>query len=192
VSAGPDISAKNRRVAVMASGVAAVMLGMAFAAVPLYTLFCQTTGFGGTTQRAEQAPATASDTIISVRFDANTATDLGWAFHPSATTMSVRVGEPTLATYVAVNNTQADSTGTAVFNVTPPEAGIYFNKIECFCFTEQALKPGQRVEMPVQFFIDPAMLDDLDAKSIREITLSYTFYPVNKKAADEQAALKTN
>ena len=104
----------------------------------------------------------------------------------------MRVGEPTLATYVAVNNTSSDSIGTAVFNVTPPEAGIYFNKIECFCFTEQALKPGQRVEMPVQFFVDPAMLDDLDAKSIREITLSYTFYPVNKKAADTQAALTTN
>lgn len=192
MSAAPNIATKNRRVAMAVAGVAVGMLGMAYAAVPLYTLFCQTTGFGGTTQRAEQAPASASDTVISVRFDANTATELGWSFHPAVNTMQVRVGEPTLATYVAVNNTSSDSVGTAVFNVTPPEAGIYFNKIECFCFTEQALKPGQRVEMPVQFFVDPAMLDDLDAKGIREITLSYTFYPANKKAADTQAALTTN
>ena len=192
MSNAADMSAKNRHVALIAAGVAAGMLGMAYAAVPLYTLFCQATGFGGTTQRADQAPATASDKIISVRFDANSATDLGWSFHPSVTAMKVRIGEPTLATYVAINNTAADSTGTAVFNVTPPEAGIYFNKIECFCFTEQVLKPGQRVEMPVQFFVDPAMLDDLDAKGIREITLSYTFYPANKKAADKQAALTTN
>lgn len=192
MSSAPDMTAKNRRVAMAAAGIAIGMLGMAYAAVPLYTLFCQATGFGGTTQRAEQAPASASNTMISVRFDANAAAELGWDFHPSANTMQVRVGEPALATYVAVNNTSADSIGTAVFNVTPPEAGIYFNKIECFCFTEQALKPGQRVEMPVQFFVDPAMLDDLDAKGIREITLSYTFYPANKKAADTQAALTTN
>lgn len=187
-----DISRKNRRVGIMAAGVAATMLGMAYAAVPLYTLFCQATGFGGTTQRAEQAPAVATDQMISIRFDANTASELGWGFHPVQTTMQVKIGEPALARYEAVNNTAADSVGTAVFNVTPPEAGIYFNKIECFCFTEQPLKPGQRAELPVQFYIDPALLDDPDAKGIREITLSYTFYPANKKAADTQATLTTN
>lgn len=192
MSGRPDIARKNRRVAVMAATFAAVMLGMAYAAVPLYSLFCQATGFGGTTQRADQAPATASEAVVSVRLDANIASELGWNFHPAAATMQVRLGEPTLATYVAVNNTAFDSVGTAIFNVTPPEAGIYFNKIECFCFTKQALKPGQSVELPVQFFVDPAILEDPDARAIREITLSYTFYPANTKAADKQAALENN
>ncbi len=183
---------KNRRVAGIAAGVAVTMLGLAYASVPLYTLFCQVTGFGGTTQRAEGTSAPATDKMISVRFDANVAHELGWGFHAAQATMDVRIGEPVLAHFVATNNTTADSTGTAVFNVTPPEAGVYFNKIECFCFTEQLLKPGQRVEMPVQFFVDPALLQDPDTRSIREITLSYTFYPATNKTANDQAALKTN
>ncbi len=192
MSAPTDHARSNRRVALIAASVAAGMLGLAYASVPLYALFCQATGFGGTTQRAEQAPATTGDKIISVRFDANTANELGWSFHPAVTTMQVKIGEPTLANYVAVNNTGHESTGTAVFNVTPAEAGIFFNKIQCFCFTEQTLAPGQRVEMPVQFFVDPAILEDADTRGIAEITLSYTFYPANKKAADAHAAASTN
>jgi cytochrome c oxidase assembly protein subunit 11 len=172
--------AKNRRVALMASGVAVTMLGLAYASVPLYSLFCEVTGFGGTTQVAANAPASASVKSITVRFDANIDSTLAWNFHPKAQIQETRIGEVAMAYYVARNTGKEEATGTAVFNVTPPEAGIYFNKISCFCFTEQHLNPGQSVEMPVQYFVDPAILDDADTKTIREITLSYTFYPVNK------------
>jgi cytochrome c oxidase assembly protein subunit 11 len=183
--------AKNRRVALLAASVVVGMVGMAYASVPLYRLFCQVTGFGGTTQVATAAPAAATATEMSIRFDANVSGDLGWAFHPKHNTMTIKVGEPNMAYYVAKNETDKTLTGTAVFNVTPTEAGIFFNKIECFCFTEQTLKPGETVEMPVQYFVDPAILEDADTKSIREITLSYSFYPAKNKPA-ETAASKTN
>jgi cytochrome c oxidase assembly protein subunit 11 len=181
---------KNKRTAVFAGTVVACMLGLSYASVPLYQLFCQVTGFGGTTQIATQAPKGTSEQSISIRFDANSAGGLGWNFHPVANTMSVKIGEVNLAYYSAENTSGKPTTGTAVFNVTPQEAGIFFNKIHCFCFTEQTLQPGQKVEMPVQFFVDPAILDDADTKSIREITLSYSFYPA--KAPDQQANVKTN
>ncbi|MCA0433367.1 MAG: cytochrome c oxidase assembly protein [Proteobacteria bacterium] len=191
MSVNPDPRA-NRRVALISSGVALGMLGLAFASVPLYRIFCQVTGFGGTTQRAETAPAQVTDKIIKVRFDANVSSEMGWVFRPAVTSMEVKLGEISMAHYVAQNMTQQEVTGSAVFNVTPTEAGIYFNKIACFCFTQQTLKPGERVEMPVQFFVDPALLDDADTKHISEITLSYSFYPVKSKAAGEQAAVQTN
>jgi cytochrome c oxidase assembly protein subunit 11 len=174
---------KNKRVAMMAAGVAASMLGLAYASVPLYSLFCQVTGFGGTPQRAEAAPeaSSASDArTITVRFDANKSENLKWTFHAVQTSMSVKIGEQQMAYYRAVNVSDKPVTGSAVFNVTPDNAGIYFNKIQCFCFTEQTLKPGESVEMPVVFFVDPDMLQDPDAENISEITLSYTFYPVDK------------
>jgi cytochrome c oxidase assembly protein subunit 11 len=177
---------------VMAATLVASMIGLSYASVPLYRLFCQVTGFGGTTQVAEAAPAQASAEQMTIRFDANIDRSLGWNFHPKQNTMTVKIGEPNMAYYVATNAASLPSTGSAVFNVTPAEAGIYFNKIECFCFTEQTLKAGETVEMPVQFFIDPAILDDLDAKSISEITLSYTFYPVKSKAPEKQANLQNN
>jgi cytochrome c oxidase assembly protein subunit 11 len=192
VSTAENTARKNKRLAAFAGGIALTMLGLAYAAVPLYSLFCQATGFGGTTQRAASATAPAADKFVSVRFDANVAKDLGWSFSSGQPPMRVRIGEPVMAHFVAVNNAKALSTGTAVFNVTPAEAGIYFNKIECFCFTEQPLQPGQRAELPVQFFVDPAILQDPDTSSIREITLSYTFYPATKKTANDQAALSTN
>ena len=182
----------NRRIALAAAVVPALMLGLAYASVPLYSLFCQATGFGGTTQRADQAPAQASDQTMSIRFDGNASSDLGWSFAPSQTAMMVKIGEPTLTHFVAQNMSGKTETGTAVFNVTPVTAGIFFNKIECFCFTEQTLKAGERLEMPVQFFVDPAILDDPDTRNIREITLSYSFYPAKSKAAAEQRAVKTN
>ena len=185
-------ASKNIRVAVLAGSVGLSMLGLAYASVPLYRLFCQATGFGGTTQRSEVAPAQVSDKSISVRFDANVAAELGWTFRPENQTMTVKIGDVSFTNYIAENNSDRTITGTAVFNVTPSEAGIYFNKISCFCFTEQTLKAGERVAMPVQFFVDPAILDDLDARGIKEITLSYTFYPATPKATDNQAALKTN
>jgi cytochrome c oxidase assembly protein subunit 11 len=183
---------KNKRVATLAAGLVVAMVGLAYASVPLYRLFCQVTGFGGTTQIASAADAVATDKNISVRFDANTSADLGWSFHPKQNTMTVKIGEPNMAYYTATNLSSKTVTGTAVFNVTPPEVGIFFNKIECFCFTEQTLKPGETAEFPVQFFVDAAMLADADTKSIREITLSYSFYPVKSKAPAKQATLKTN
>jgi cytochrome c oxidase assembly protein subunit 11 len=183
---------QNRRVALMASSVAVAMLGLAYASVPLYRLFCQATGFGGTTQVASASDASATTQDISIRFDANSAAEMGWNFRPKQTTMTVKIGEPSMAYFVATNASSQTVTGTAMFNVTPAEAGIFFNKIECFCFTEQTLKAGETVEMPVQFFVDSALLEDADTKSIREITLSYSFYPLKTKASEKQAALKQN
>jgi cytochrome c oxidase assembly protein subunit 11 len=153
---------------------------LAYASVPLYKLFCQTTGYGGTTQRADIAPVTVSDKIITVSFDANTSSALPWTFQATQAKMAVKVGAQNMAYYDAKNTSNETITGSAIFNVTPVEAGVYFNKIQCFCFTEQTLKPGQSASMPIDFFIDPAILDDPDTKSITQITLSYTFYPVDK------------
>jgi cytochrome c oxidase assembly protein subunit 11 len=174
---------KNLRVAAAAASVAVAMVGLAYVSVPLYSMFCEVTGFGGTTQRADVAPETATDKFITIRFDANTAGSLGWNFHPVQAFMKVRIGEQSLAHYSATNNSGKVVTGSAMFNVTPIVAGTYFNKIQCFCFTEQTLKPGESADLPVDFFVDPAILDDPDSKSINEITLSYTFFPVAKPDA---------
>ena len=187
---------RNRRVALIALGFAAAMLGLGYASVPLYRLFCQVTGFGGTTQRAsaEQAAgvrAVAGKTIV-VRFDGNVASGLPWDFGPNQVTSTIPIGERALATYHARNKSARAITGTAVFNVTPEQAGKYFNKIECFCFTEQTLKPGEAVDMPVQYYVDPKILDDPGTKDVEEITLSYTFnearYPAPKPLDPSGAA----
>jgi cytochrome c oxidase assembly protein subunit 11 len=183
---------KNRRVGLLAASVAVGMVGMAYAAVPLYKMFCQVTGFGGTTQVAKAAPAQSLDQTITVRFDANSDGNLGWNFHPKQNTMTVKLGESNMAFYEAKNLTNETVTGSAVFNVTPVSAGIFFNKIQCFCFTKQTLKPGETVEMPVQFFVDPAIIADANTAGIDEITLSYTFYPAIADASENQAAPKTN
>jgi cytochrome c oxidase assembly protein subunit 11 len=173
-------SAKNFRVAALAGATAAAMLGLAYASVPLYRLFCQATGFGGTTQISAAAPRETSERTIAIRFDANTAASLDWNFHAAQLEMKVKLGEQAMAYYRATNIGGRDLTGTAVFNVTPVSAGVYFNKIQCFCFTEQTLKPGESAELPVVFFVDPAIADDPDASGIDTITLSYTFYPVDE------------
>jgi cytochrome c oxidase assembly protein subunit 11 len=183
---------KNRRVGIAAAVGVASMVGLAYASVPLYALFCKVTGFGGTTQTASQAPGATGDATVSIRFDANTSSELNWQFKPTQQTQTVKVGEQTLAFYEAINKSAETVTGTAVFNVTPAEAGAYFNKIECFCFTEQTLKPGQRVDMPVSYFIDPEFLKNADTRGIREITLSYTFYPAKSAASEKQAKLQGN
>ena len=183
----------NTRVALMAASVVVAMVGASYAAVPFYKAFCQATGFGGTTQRASRAPDQATDQDIIIRFDANTSSGLSWKFNPRQTTMTVKVGAQAMAYFDANNSGAKEETGSAVFNVTPPQAGAFFNKIQCFCFTRQTLKPGQAAEFPVVFFVDPAILKDADAKGIHEITLSYTFYPADAlpdKA--KQAALQTN
>ena len=184
-----DLDHKNRRVALMATTMFCAMVGLAYASVPLYRLFCQATGFGGTTQVASAAPVATTTKQISVRFDANASDEMGWNFRPEQNTMKVIIGEPSMAHYTATNMSGDTVTGTAKFNVTPTAAGIYFNKIQCFCFTKQTLKFGQTVDFPVQFFVDPAILDDPDTKSVSEITLSYSFYPT---APDQQASLKKN
>jgi cytochrome c oxidase assembly protein subunit 11 len=170
----------HARVAAVCAGVAFGMLGLAFASVPLYRLFCQVTGFGGTTQRAERPSTEVLDRRITVRFDANVGPGLSWEFQPVVPTMDVKIGENALAFYRATNRSSKTIVGTATFNVTPDQVGSFFNKIECFCFTEQKLEPGESVEMPVSFFIDPAIVKDLDGSRVRNITLSYTFFPVDK------------
>lgn len=163
------------------AGIVAIMLGLAFASVPLYRMFCEATGLGGTTRRAEAAPGAVAGQI-AVRFDANTSAGLPWKFEPVQRVVEVAPGARTQILYRAENLSDRTVTGQAVFNVSPDQAGRYFNKIACFCFTEQTLKPHQKVDMPVVFFVDPAMIDDPDADHVREITLSYTFYPVESDA----------
>jgi cytochrome c oxidase assembly protein subunit 11 len=156
------------------------MVGTSFAAVPLYRMFCQVTGYGGTTQRAKAPSSAVIDRTMTVRFDSNISSSLDWSFRPVQREVQLKLGENSLAFYRAVNRSDKNLTGSATFNVTPEIAGSYFNKIECFCFTEQTLAAGQEVDMPVSFFIDPAILNDPDAKHIEEITLSYTFFKVEK------------
>jgi cytochrome c oxidase assembly protein subunit 11 len=158
------------------------MLALAFASVPLYRAFCQLTGFDGTPLRAEKAPGAVAGQI-GVRFDANINADLPWKFEPVQETVRIAPGARTQILYRATNLTARTTTGQAVFNVSPEIAGPYFSKIECFCFTEQTLKPGQSVDMPVVFFVDPKIRDDENTRNIDEITLSYTFYPVEKPEA---------
>jgi cytochrome c oxidase assembly protein subunit 11 len=181
------LRAGRSRIALTAAACAvfvAGMVGMAFAAVPLYRLFCQITGLAGTTQTADAAPGATLDRRVSVRFDANIGNGLGWGFRPVTRSVEIKVGEVGEAVFLAENRTDRPTTGTAVFNVTPLEAGAYFNKIACFCFEEQTLQPGEKLEMPVTFFVDPAIADDPDLDHVRSITLSYTFYPVEPAAGD--------
>lgn len=173
---------KNQRTALVMAVVALAFLGLAFASVPLYRMFCELTGFDGTPRRAEKAPGAVAG-HIGVRFDANVDRGLPWRFEPKQLTVQVQPGARTLIYYRAQNLSARPTTGQAVFNVTPDQAGKYFNKIECFCFTEQTLKGGESVDMPVVFFVDPKALKDEDTKDIHEITLSYTFYPVESDAA---------
>ncbi len=168
---------KNTRTALTMALLVAAMVGLAFASVPLYRLFCELTGFDGTPLRAERAPGAVAGQV-GVRFDANVHPGLPWRFEPIETKVRIAPGARTQIAYRATNLSARATTGTAVFNVSPIQAGQYFNKIECFCFAEQTLAPGQSVDMPVVFFVDPAIRDNPDTKAIDEITLSYTFYPV--------------
>jgi cytochrome c oxidase assembly protein subunit 11 len=167
----------NRRVVIACSAFVASMLGVSYAAVPLYQLFCQVTGYGGTTQRTEQLSDTILDRTVKVRFDANTASGLPWDFKPVQREIEVRIGETVLVNYTAKNTADISTTGQATFNVTPMAAGAYFNKVQCFCFTETELKPGESMEMPVLFFVDPAIVEAAETQNIEAITLSYTFFP---------------
>ncbi len=168
---------RNRKTAIIITAVVAGMVGMSFAAVPAYRAFCQATGWGGTTQRAEAGADRTLERTITVRFDSAVSDGLSWRFKPEQASQTLHVGETGLAFYEAENFSNHTVSGRASFNVTPAKAGIYFNKIECFCFTEQSLKPGEKVSMPVTYFVDPAMADDKNLDDIQTITLAYTFFP---------------
>ncbi|QHQ35668.1 cytochrome c oxidase assembly protein [Algicella marina] len=166
----------NRRVARIAGCVVAGMLGLAFAAVPLYDLFCRVTGYGGETNVAAAGSERVLEDTIRIRFDASRDAAMPWEFKPIQREMEIRIGETGLAFYEAYNPTDRVIAGTASYNVTPYSAGNFFTKIDCFCFTMQVLQPGERVEMPVTFYVDPEIVDDPEAKYAHTITLSYTFY----------------
>jgi cytochrome c oxidase assembly protein subunit 11 len=185
MSAGPR--GRNGVVALTAISVVAGMAGLTwFGAVPLYRAFCNATGYGGTTQRAAAAPAEAGARMMTVRFNADIAPNMPWAFQPVEREVKVRVGEEKLIFYAAWNRAAVPISGTAVFNVTPQKVGPYFDKVQCFCFTEQRLAAGQRVEMPVSFFIDPKIMKDRDLDDVTTITLSYTFYPSNPQLGEKR------
>lgn len=193
-SASTDLAVRHRRVALTCAAFVVLMVGLAYASVPLYRLFCQVTGFAGTTQRVDHPSASVGDRVITVRFDANVGPGLSWDFVPDVSVQDVKIGENILAFYRVTNRSGQPTVGSATFNVAPDQAGAFFNKMECFCFTEQRVEPGETVEMPVSFFIDPAIAKDKDGKWIRNITLSYTFFPVDhpkqsvgRKSGSEQA-----
>ncbi|MEP9397086.1 cytochrome c oxidase assembly protein [Mesorhizobium sp. KR2-14] len=186
----------NKRVAGICLAFIAGMVGMSYAAVPLYSMFCRVTGYGGTTQRVEQYSDRVLDQKVTIRFDANTAGGLPWSFKPVAREISIKIGETAQAHYTATNSFDVPTAGRATFNVTPELAGAYFNKVECFCFTDTTLKPGESLDMPVVFYVDPDIVNVPELKDVKTITLSYTFFPIEgaKPMANAPQAgyLKTN
>ncbi|MDE0408985.1 MAG: cytochrome c oxidase assembly protein [Alphaproteobacteria bacterium] len=180
---------RNRRIAALLVAVPLAMGALAWASAPLYRLFCQVTGFGGTPGTAAEAPQAAADApSIEIRFNADIAPDLDWRFGPVEQAVTVRLGEPALAFYRAENLSDEPVTGAATFNVTPLKAGAYFSKIDCFCFTEQRLGPGESADMPVSFFVDPEIADDPNVRDVGTITLSYTFFRSEEEPSEDEAA----
>ncbi|MFK0384746.1 cytochrome c oxidase assembly protein [Agrobacterium sp. NPDC090273] len=181
----------NRSILVLCLVFFFAMIGMAYAAVPLYTLFCRVTGYNGTTQRVEQYSDVILDKTINVTFDANTSNGLNWDFRPVDKMVKPKIGETVQVMFQATNRSPVPTTGTAVFNVTPMEAGAYFNKVECFCFTETTLQPGETLEMPVVFFVDPEIVNARETRNIHTLTLSYTFYPAKTEKPVASLPAKT-
>jgi cytochrome c oxidase assembly protein subunit 11 len=175
----PALARSHRNVALVLTTFVVFMVGVSFAAVPFYDWFCRTTGFGGTPQIASSAPEKKLERKIRIRFDANVA-GVPWEFQPEVREIEVNIGETFLIHYFATNLSRDETVGTATYNVSPPQAGLYFAKMQCFCFTEQRLAPGEKMPMPVAFFVRPEIEEDADARQIRTITLSYTFFPVDK------------
>ena len=173
---------RTTRTALLAAGGVCFMTGLGYASVPLYRIFCEATGVDGTTTRAKRAPGAVGQRM-TIAFDTNVSPKLPWAFKPEAKQDTVDIGARDMAFFTATNNSDHPITGTASYNVTPYEAAHYFTKIQCFCFTQQTLKPHETVRMPVIFFVDPKILADPDARDVQKITLSYTFYPVEQRAA---------
>jgi len=181
----------NRRLAIGLAAVVPVMVGLSFAAVPLYSWFCAVTGYGGTTSVGDGAGVAVTDRWITVSFDANTAAGMAWEFRPKQRSMRLRVGETGLAFFEARNPTDEPLGGQAGFNVVPFSVGPYFDKIQCFCFTEQVLAPGESLDMPVSFYVDPSLLDDIEARDVTDITLSYTMYPADLPEASSAGSNST-
>ncbi len=181
----------NRRIAFVLLAVMAGVIGLTFAAVPLYAMFCRVTGYNGTVREAEAPSARVLDRMITVRFDANVSSDLGWSFQPVQRQVHVNIGENKLVFFEAKNLTNKALTGSASFSVTPDDAAPYFAKIQCFCITDQTLQPGQTAKLPVSFFVDPAIMDDPNAKRIQEIVLSYTYFKANKPDGAAKARATT-
>ena len=182
----------NQRTAAQMASIVVVMLGLAYASVPFYSWFCRVTGFGGATNVAEVGSDVILDQTIKIRFDASVDSGMPWTFKPEVREMELRIGETGLAFYEAHNPLDVPVAGQATYNVTPYEAGGFFDKIECFCFTEQVLQPGETVMMPVSFFVDPAIVDDREGQYVHTITLSYTFYQIDLPEDQRQAALDTS
>lgn len=180
-----DSGAKNKRLATIVVSVVVIMVGLAYAAVPLYELFCRVTGYGGTTQIAENQQVDVVDRKMKVRFAANTHRDMPWDFRPKENAQEVYIGEKKIVMFEAYNPTDRAIKGTATFNVTPHKAGEYFVKIDCFCFTEQLLMPGQRMDMPVLYYVDPQLVDDINLADVKEITLSYTFFTMKEDGKED-------
>jgi cytochrome c oxidase assembly protein subunit 11 len=180
-------SRRDLLVGFLCGGLVAVMIGASFAAVPFYSWFCRTTGYGGTPQVSKQAPAQTSDRTITVRFDSNVAAGLPWRFEPERTSIDVKLGQVVTVYYAVTNEAARATTGQAGYNVSPPTAGIYFEKINCFCFTEQTMKPGEKRDMAVVFYVDAKLAADSEQDSLNLITLSYTFYPVRPAPAPAHA-----
>ena len=186
--AGPTRTRRNGTTVALLAAVVCGMVGLSFASVPLYRLFCQATGFGGTTQRAAAAPEQAAGAFVTVRFDAQTAPDLGWEFRPLESAVRLHPGEQREVLFRATNRTSETVTGTATFNVTPAKTGIYFDKLQCFCFNEQQLKPGESRDMGVVFFVDPDLLTDPNTSDVHTITLSYTMFRAHQPDRPNAAA----
>ncbi len=178
----PDIQPLHRRdvlVAFLCGGLVAAMVGLSFAAVPFYSWFCRTTGYGGTTQVAKTLPTQVSGRMVTVRFDSNVAAGLPWRFEPERRTVDVKLGQVVTVYYAVTNEAARLTAGQAGYNVSPSTVGIYFEKINCFCFTEQTMKPGEKRDMAVVFYVDPKLAEDAELDGVKTITLSYTFYPVH-------------
>jgi len=184
----PALRKRHRALAAWCFALVVAMVGAAYAAVPLYRLFCQVTGFDGTPRIATSAPSVVLDKTVAVRFDGNVAPGLPWRFEPVQNTVEARIGESMLVFYRATNTSDRAVKGTATFNVFPEVAAVYFNKVQCFCFTEQVLEPGQSIEFPVSFFVDPEIVNDKDARKVTHITLSYTFHAVPSPGEGSVAA----
>jgi len=179
---------RNGAIVLLLVSVVAGMVGLSFASVPLYRMFCQATGLGGTTQRAVTAPTKAAEAVVTVRFDAETAPDLDWEFRPLQSMVTVHPGEQRQIFFRAVNKTASPVTGSATYNVTPAKAGIYFDKLQCFCFNEQFLAPGESRDIGVVFFVDPDILTDPNTSDVRTITLSYTMFRAHQPARPTASA----
>ena len=181
---------RHRAIAAWCFVLVAAMVGASYAAVPLYRMFCEATGYDGTPRRAEKAPDQVLDKTVTIRFDGNVSPDLPWRFEPVRITMTVRLGENLMAYYRATNTSDRAIKATAAYNIAPEIAASYFNKIDCFYFTEQVLEPGQTAELPLNFFIDPAIVKDRDARGVTQVTVSYTFYPVAMPGVAEKSTGK--